>query len=112
MSAPSWGSTDWRQVVRMYDALLTRWPTPVVSLNRVAATSFLPGADLAAALAELDALADEPVLTHYPYLPATQADILTRLGRRQEARAAYDRALALTDNAAERRFLEGRRLTT
>jgi RNA polymerase sigma-70 factor, ECF subfamily len=112
MSAPSWDSTDWRQVVRMYDALLTRWPTPVVALNRVAATSFLPDADLADSLAQLDALADEPILQRYPYLAATRADLLTRLGRRQEARAAYDRALALTDNAAERRFLEGRRLAT
>jgi RNA polymerase sigma-70 factor (ECF subfamily) len=112
MSVPSWDSTDWPQVVRMYDALLTRWPSPVVALNRVAAASFLPGADLSDALAELDRLAAEPVLQAYPYLAATQADILTRLGRVEEAQAAYDRALALSDNAAERRFLEGRRLAT
>lgn len=112
MSAPSWEMTDWRQVVRMYDALLIRWPSPVVALNRVAAAGFVPGADLAQTLAELDALAAEPALERYPYLPATQADVLTRLGRSQEARAAYARALDLTDNETERRFLRGRLLAT
>jgi RNA polymerase sigma-70 factor (ECF subfamily) len=112
MSAASWDSTDWPQVVRMYDALLTRWPSPVVALNRIAAASFVPGADLPQALAQLDSLCDEPALQRYPYLQATRADILVRLGRMSEARAAYDHALDLTDNEAERRFLRGRRLLT
>lgn len=109
MSAPSWETTDWRQVVRMYDALLLRWPTPVVSLNRLAAVSLVPGADLATVLAELDALTLDPALERYAYLPATRADVLARLGRQREARAAYDTAIELTDNETERRFLRARR---
>ena len=109
MSAPSWEATDWRQVVRMYDALLTRWPSPVVALNRLAAASLVPGADLSDVLDGLDQLATEPALATYPYLPATRADVLSRLGRTRDARTAYDEALAWTDNEAERRFLIGRR---
>jgi RNA polymerase sigma-70 factor (ECF subfamily) len=109
MSAPSWEATDWRQVVRMYDALLTRWPSPVVELNRLVATSFVPGADLWQVLSELDRLAGEPALARYAYLPATRADVLSRLGCPQEARAAYDDALVRTDNEPERRFLRARR---
>ena len=60
----------------MYDALMTRWPSPVVALNRVAARSLEPGADLAALLDELDLLAYEPALRAYCYLPATRADVL------------------------------------
>ncbi len=108
-SAPSWEATDWRQVVRMYDALLLNWPNPVVALNRTAATSLLPGADLDQVLAQLDQLADEPALARYAYLPATRADVLARVGRIDDARAAYDAAIALTDNEIERRFLLRRR---
>ena len=108
-TAPSWDSTDWRQVSRMYDALMARWPSPVVALNRVAARSFVAGADLAALLGDVDALAGEPALAGYCYLPATRADLLGRLGRGAEAVAAYDDALALCANAAERRFLLRRR---
>ncbi len=106
--APSWEATDWRQVVRMYDALLTRWPSPVVALNRAAARSFVPGARLVDVLAELDGLAAEPALQGYVYLPATRADVLARLGRVEEARQAYGEALGLCANDAERRFLAGR----
>ena len=60
--APSWDTTDWSQVARMYDALMARWPSPVVALNRVAARSLEPGADLALLLDELDLLAYEPAL--------------------------------------------------
>lgn len=110
-SASSWETTDWPQVVRMYDALLLWWPTPVVALNRAAAASLVPGADLAAVLAELDQLSSEPALRRYVYLPATRADVLVRLGRRVEARAAYDEAIVLTVNETERRFLRHRRAT-
>ena len=112
MSAPSWETTDWRQVVSMYDALLTQWASPVVALNRLAAASLVPGADLTEVLAELDVLGQEPTLQRYPYLAATRADILSRLGRMQAARAAYDDALTLTDNETERRFLLSRRSST
>lgn len=108
-AAPSWEATDWRQVVRMYDGLLRRWPNPVVALNRVAATSLVPGADLGVVLGELDRLAGDHSLDGYAYLPATRADVLTRLGRRIEARAAYDDAISLTVNETERRFLQRRR---
>lgn len=107
--AESWESTDWPQVLRMYDALLVRWPTPVVALNRAAAHSLVPGADLVAVLAELDALAGEPALARYAYLPATRADVLRRLGRFDEARVAYDEAIGRTANDRERRFLRQRR---
>jgi RNA polymerase sigma-70 factor, ECF subfamily len=109
MSAPAWESTDWRQVVRMYDALLLQWPTPVVALNRLAATSLVPGADLEDVLTQLDVLALDPALQRYAYLAATRADVLSRLGRQREARAAYDTAIDLTDNETERRFLRARR---
>ena len=108
-SAPSWGATDWRQVGRMYDALMARWPTPVVALNRLAARSLEPGADLVQVLADLRALRAEPILATYAYLPATIADVLSRLGRGSEAAATYDQALALTTNGTERRFLARRR---
>ncbi|ADB33974.1 putative RNA polymerase, sigma-24 subunit, ECF subfamily [Kribbella flavida DSM 17836] len=109
VTAPSWERTDWVQVVRMYDAMLLSWPSPIVALNRAAAQSLVPGADLPAVLAELDALGKEPALRSYAYLPATRADVLARLGRAREAAAAYDEAVALTANGAEQRFLARRR---
>jgi RNA polymerase sigma-70 factor (ECF subfamily) len=108
VTAPSWERTDWTQVVRMYDAMMVSWPTPIVALNRAAAHSLVPGADLAAVLAELDALSNEPALVAYPYLPATRADVLSRLGREQEAAGAYQEAIMLTANETERRFLAHR----
>jgi RNA polymerase sigma-70 factor (ECF subfamily) len=109
VTAPSWEKTDWRQVVRMYDAMLLSWPSPIVALNRAAAHSFVPGADLAAVLDELDALSKEPALKTYAYLPATRADVLTRLNRTAEAIKAYDEAITLTANDTERRSLQRRR---
>ncbi|GAA1573736.1 RNA polymerase sigma factor [Kribbella sancticallisti] len=109
VTAPSWEETDWHQVVRMYDAMLLSWPSPIVALNRAAAHSLVPGADLDAVLEELDALGNEPALKSYAYLPAARADVLARLGRAAEAVEAYDDAIALTANAAEQRFLSRRR---
>ncbi|HEU4949093.1 MAG TPA: sigma-70 family RNA polymerase sigma factor [Kribbella sp.] len=109
VTAPSWQETDWHQVVRMYDAMLLGWPSPIVALNRAAAHSLVPGADLCAVLQELDALRNESALKSYAYLPATRADVLARLGRRSEAVAAYDEAIGLTANDAEQRFLKRRR---
>jgi RNA polymerase sigma-70 factor (ECF subfamily) len=108
VTASSWDRTDWPQVVRMYDAMMISWPTPIVALNRAAARSLVPGADLETVLAELDALGKEPALASYPYLPASRADVLARLGRREEAAAAYELAMSLTTNAPERRFLAHR----
>ena len=109
VTAPSWEKTDWHQVVRMYDAMLLSWPSPIVALNRAAAHSLVPGADLVAVLAELDALSNEWALKSYCYLPAARADVLARLNRPAEAIAAYDAAIALTANGTERRFLQRRR---
>ena len=95
--------TDWRQIVALYDQLLAIAPTPVVALNRAVAVAEVDGP--APALALVDALdLDELGLFH-----AVRADLLRRLGRDADAAAAYEAALARTGNAAERRFLAGRR---
>ena len=95
--------TDWRQIVALYDQLLAIAPTPVVALNRAVAVAEVDGP--APALALVDALdLGELGLFH-----AVRADLLRRLGRDADAAAAYDAALARTRNAAERRFLAGRR---
>ncbi|MGH3730113.1 MAG: RNA polymerase sigma factor [Micromonosporaceae bacterium] len=104
--APRWEDTDWPQLLGLYDLLLRRWPTPVVTLNRAVAVSFVHGPE--AALHATDQLAGEPVLATYPYLAATRADLFRRLGRTEEAVAAYQEALLLSDNAAEAAFLTRR----
>ncbi len=104
--APTWADTDWDEVVGLYDVLLARWPSPVVALNRAVAVGLRDGPR--AGLAELDLVAGEPVLAGYGYLSAARADFLRRLGLWAAARAAYEEALLLTANAAERRFLEER----
>jgi predicted RNA polymerase sigma factor len=83
------------------------WPTPVVRLNRAVAVGFASGFD--AGLAALDALTAEPALATYHYLPAARADFLRRLGRHEQARTAYDEAVLLCSNTAERDFLLARR---
>jgi RNA polymerase sigma-70 factor (ECF subfamily) len=104
--APSAEATDWPQIVELYDALLGRWPSPVVALNRAIAVSMVDGPE--AALPVLDALARDERLAGYRYVPAARADMLRRLGRAAEAAAAYRAALALTANRAEREFLAAR----
>src|SRR4051794_33561262 len=104
--APSWDDTDWHEILALYGVLGQVWPSPVVALNRAVALGFAEGA--AAGLAALDGLAGERQLAGYGYLPAARADFLRRLGRVEEARAAYADALALTENAVERSFLLGR----
>lgn len=104
--APSLEQTDWPRVVHLYDLLLQVWNTPVVELNRAAAVAFADGP--AAALPLLDELARDPRLADYPYLPATRADLLRRLGDSAGAATSYQRAMELTANAAERAFLERR----
>jgi RNA polymerase sigma factor (sigma-70 family) len=101
--APSFEQTDWAQVVTLYDRLLQVWPSPVVALNRAVPLSEVAGP--AAALAEVEELATSGQLDNYPYLPAVRAHLLVRLGRRDDAAAAYRQALALTENDAESAFL-------
>jgi RNA polymerase sigma-70 factor (ECF subfamily) len=93
-------------LLELYDRLLRAWPSPVVALNRAVVTSMVEGPE--AALAEIAALEQDGRLDGYRYLPATKADLLRRLNRRDEALSSYQDALALTDNAAELAFLQGR----
>jgi len=104
--APSWDATDWREILGLYDLLVTIWPSPVVALNRAVAVGLADGP--AAGLVALDALADEPLLATYSYLASARADFLGRLGRTSEARVAYQEALLFSDNAVERAFLADR----
>jgi RNA polymerase sigma factor (sigma-70 family) len=104
--AARWEDTDWPRVVRLYDLLVQVWPSPVVELNRAVAVGFARGA--AAGLAALEPLAAEPQLAGYPYLSVARGEFLDELGRRGEARLAYDEALLLTENAVERDFLRER----
>jgi RNA polymerase sigma-70 factor, ECF subfamily len=95
--------TDWRQILALYDQLAAITPTPVVALNRAIALAEVAGP--AAALDTVEALP----LDGYHLYHATRADLLRRLNRPAEAAAAYDKAIALTENAAERAFLTARR---
>ncbi|GAA1928647.1 RNA polymerase sigma factor [Streptantibioticus ferralitis] len=95
----------WSQILQLYDLLMSCAATPVVALNRAVALAEVHGPQ--AALAVVDSL--EADLEAYQPFHATRADLLRRLGRHQEAAEAYDAALALTSNAAERAFLEGRK---
>jgi RNA polymerase sigma-70 factor, ECF subfamily len=104
--APSYADTDWPEVLGLYDLLLAVWRSPVVALNRAVAVAMVEGP--AAGLAALDAVADDPHLATYPYLAATRADLLRRLGRSHDAAQAYQDALALAANAAEKDFLTRR----
>jgi RNA polymerase sigma-70 factor, ECF subfamily len=104
--ADSYAATDWRQIVELYDELLRIWPSPVVALNRAIAVSMVEGPE--AGLAAVAALQADSRLAGYRYLPAARGDMLRRLGRREEAAAAYRTALRLADNDAEREFLERR----
>ena len=96
-------ATDWAQVLALYDQLLALTPTPIVALNRAVAVAEVHGP--AAALTVVDALD----LPGYHLLPAARADLLARLGRTDEARAAYAAAITLAGNDTERAFLENRR---
>ncbi|MET8354925.1 sigma-70 family RNA polymerase sigma factor [Micromonospora sp. NPDC005206] len=96
-------STDWAQVVALYDVLLGLVPSPVVALNRAAAVAMRDGPE--AGLALLDELADDLRLRRYHLYPATRADLLRRLGRYGEAVAAYRSALTLVGTEPERAHL-------
>ncbi len=99
-------ATDWPRIVALYDVLAALAPSPVVALNRAVAVSMAAGPD--AALALVDALAAEPALQEYHLLPAVRADLLAKLGRRDEARAELERAASLTRNERERALLAER----
>jgi RNA polymerase sigma-70 factor, ECF subfamily len=104
--APRPEDTDWPQIVSLYGALLRTSPSPVIELNRAAAVSMADGPD--AALPLVERLRRSGALDRYHLLHATEADLLRRLERREEAAAAYARALELATNGRERRFLRRR----
>jgi RNA polymerase sigma-70 factor, ECF subfamily len=104
--APSYGETDWPQLLRLYDELLKAWPTPVVALNRAVVHAMVGGPE--AGLADIDGIERDGRLAGYRYLPAARADLLRRLGRYQDAAREYRSALDLTTGDAERAFLARR----
>jgi len=99
-------ATDWPQIAALYGELERRSPSPVVALNHAVAVAMAEGIE--AGLARIEQIAASRVLEDYPYLHAARADLLRRLARFEDARAAYERALGLTANAAERRYLRRR----
>jgi RNA polymerase sigma-70 factor, ECF subfamily len=99
-------ATDWAQIVGLYDVLLQLEPSPVVELNQAVAVAMRDGP--AAGLARIDALLDRGELEDYPLAYAARADLCRRLGDVAAARLAYERALSLSSQEPQRRFLRGR----
>ncbi len=104
--APSSAATDWSQIVGLYDVLMQATPSPVIGLNRAAAVAMRDGP--LAGLALIDAILTKGDLTDYHLAHAARADLCRRLGRNTEARVSYERALSLTQQEPERRFLKRR----
>ncbi len=102
-TAPTYGDTDWPEIVRLYDLLLVSWPSPIVALNRAVAVSMVDGP--AVALALVEELEADARLKDYHYVPAIKADLLRRLDRGDEALLESNRAVELTRNETEREFL-------
>jgi RNA polymerase sigma-70 factor (ECF subfamily) len=103
---PDAGATDWAQIVGLYELLARVDPSPVVDLNRAVAVAMRDGPE--AGLVLVDAILARGDLSDYRLAHAARADLCRRLGRKEEARASYERALALTRQEPERRFLERR----
>ncbi|MDB5836838.1 MAG: polymerase subunit sigma-24 [Caballeronia sp.] len=95
--------TDWAQIVALYDALAMVAPSPVVELNRAVAVGMAFGP--AAGLAIVDELGSNALLTNYHWLPSVRGDLLAKLGRREEARAEFEKAAGMTRNAREKELL-------
>ena len=104
--APGAAATDWAQIVALYDVLARMEPSPVVELNRAVAVAMRDGPE--AGLALVDTILARGALSDYRLAHAARADLCRRLGRRSEAQTAYQRALELTQQEPERRFLERR----
>jgi RNA polymerase sigma-70 factor, ECF subfamily len=105
-AAPTAADTDWAQIVGLYDVLVRAEPSPVVELNRAAAVAMRDGSS--AGLALIDAILARGDLADYPLAHSARAELCRRLGRTADARASYARALALTRQEPQRRFLERR----
>ena len=104
--ASSARETDWQQIVALYDVLARLDPSPVVELNRGVALAMRDGP--AAGLPVVDAILARGELKDYHLAHAARADLCRRLGRRADARASYERALALARQQPERRFIQQR----
>ena len=104
--APAAAATDWAQIVGLYDVLMRAEPSPVVELNRAAAVAMRDGP--AAGLALIDTILARGDLADYPLTHSARADLCRRLGKTADARVSYERALALTRQEPQRRFLERR----
>jgi RNA polymerase sigma-70 factor (ECF subfamily) len=104
--APTVAATDWTQIVGLYDLLAQAAPSPVVEISRAGAVAMRDGP--AAGLALMDAILARGDLANYHLAHAARAELCRQLGRTAEARAAYQRALALAEQEPERRFLERR----
>jgi len=104
--AESVAATDWRQIVALYDRLIQIQPSPVVQLNRAVAIAMRDGPE--AGLTQIDAVLEEAELANYYLAHSARADMCRRLGRTAEARASYEKALALTQQEPERQFLQER----
>ena len=104
--AESTAATDWRQIVALYNQLLKIQPSPVVHLNRAVAIAMCDGPQ--AGLAHIDALLEHGELANYYLAHSARAEMYRRLGRTNEARASYEKALALTQQEPERQFLQER----
>ena len=99
-------STDWRQITLLYDRLIRIQPSPVVELNRAVAIAMYEGPEQGLCL--IEELLEREELAKYPLAYSARADLCRRLGRLPEARASYEKALALSRQEPERRFLSGR----
>ena len=99
-------ATDWQQIVALYDRLVRIQPSPVVQLNRAVAIAMCDGPE--AGLAHIDAVLEHGELANYYLAHSARADMYRRLGRTTEARASYEKALALTQQEPERQFLQER----
>ena len=106
--APAAATTDWTQIVGLYDVLMRASPSPVVELNRAVAVAMRDGP--IAGLALIDTILERGDLADYSLAHSARADLCRRLGKSGDARASYERALSLTRQEPQRRFLE-RRLT-
>jgi RNA polymerase sigma-70 factor (ECF subfamily) len=104
--APTAQATDWGRIVGLYDLLARAHPSPVIELNRAVAMSMRDGPS--SGLALIDAILERGDLDAYHLAHAARADLLRRLGRTADARAAYQRALELSRQEPERRFIERR----
>ena len=104
--APTASATDWAQIVGLYDLLARAAPSPVIELNRAVAVAMCDGA--AAGLDLIDAILARGELANYHLAHSVRAELCRRLGKAAQARSAYERALTLTRQEPERRFLEGR----